>query len=266
LSRQSKAEAVNATEYRSIISTLWYLLHTQLDLAFPVGHLSQFMEESRADHLTGVKRVLRYVAGTQGYGLHYAKHGDDESKLISYNNVDMAGDVDTHKSTSGIIFFLCGNPITWQTCKQKAVTLSSCEAEYITVAAAACQAVWLARLLADMTGTKNEVSELRINNQSGITLCKNHVLHNRSKHIDVRYHFLRECIDRGEIIVSYMAMEEQLADLLTKALGRTRFQEVRTKVGVRQLLPCEGLRGRNVDYSTRTITTISCSFLSDQVS
>jgi hypothetical protein len=119
-------EAVNATEYQSIMSALRYLLHTWPDLAFPVGYLSRFMEEPRADHLAGVKCVLRYVAGTQGHGLHYAKHGGGESKLIGYSDADMAGDVDTHKSTSGIIFFLGSNPITWQSCKPRVVALSSC--------------------------------------------------------------------------------------------------------------------------------------------
>jgi hypothetical protein len=82
-----------------------------------------------------------------------------------------------------------------------------------------CQAVWLACLLADMTGKKSEVPELKIDNQSAIALCKNPVFHNRSKHIDVRYHFLREWVEKREIVISYLATENQLADLLTKALG-----------------------------------------------
>jgi hypothetical protein len=206
-------EVVNAMEYRSIVGALRYLLHTRPDLAFPVGYLIWFMEEPRVDHLlVGIKRALRYVAGTQGHGLHYAKHGGGESKLIGYNDADMASGVDTHKSTSGIIFFIGGNPITWQSCKQRVVTLSSCEAEYVVAVAVACQAVWLARLLADMTETKSEAPELKIDNQSAIALCKNPVFHDRSKHIDVHYHFLWECVEKGEIIISYMVAENQPAD------------------------------------------------------
>jgi hypothetical protein len=141
LSKQSKVEAVNTTENQSIVGALWYLLHTRPDLAFLVGYLSWFMEEPRADHLTGVKHVLRYIAGTRGHGLHYTKHGGGESKLIGYSDADMADDVDTRKSTSSIIFFLSGNPITWQSCKQRVVALSSCETEYVMTMTAACQAV-----------------------------------------------------------------------------------------------------------------------------
>jgi hypothetical protein len=96
-------------------------------------------------------------------------------------------------STSDIIFFQSGNPITWQASKQKVVALSSCEAEYVVVTAVACQAVWLVCLLADMVGTKCGVPELKVDNQSAITLCKNHVFHDRSKHINIRYHFIQEC-------------------------------------------------------------------------
>jgi hypothetical protein len=233
LSKLSTAEAVDATEYWSLIGALRYLLHTRPDLAFPVGYLSRFMEAPRSDHLAAVKRLLRYVAGTQGHGLYYTRHEDGEPKLVGYTDADLAGDVDTRKSTSGIIFFLSGNPITWQASKQKVVALSSWESEYVTAAAATCQAIWLTRLLADMIGEKCGAPELKVDNQSAIALCKNPVFHDRSKHIDVRYHFIRDCVEEGSIVVGYTATAEQLADLLTKAVGRTRFQELRDKIGVK---------------------------------
>lgn len=145
----------------------------------------------------------------------------------------MGGDIDDRKSTSGIVFFLAGNPVTWQTAKQRVVALSSCEAEYIAAAAAACQGVWLARLLTDMIGTESGAPELLVDNQSAVTLSKNPVFHERSKHIDVRYHYIRECVDEGRIIIDYTATEEQLADILTKALGRVRFLELRDRIGVK---------------------------------
>jgi hypothetical protein len=86
------------------------------------------MEDPRDDHLTGVKRVLRYVAGTRGYGLHYTRQEEEKPKLVGFSDADLAGDVDTRKSTSGIIYFLAGNPITWQSSKQKVVALSGCVA------------------------------------------------------------------------------------------------------------------------------------------
>jgi hypothetical protein len=219
------------------------------------------MEAPREDHLITVKRMLRYVAGTQGHGLHYTKHEDGEPKLIGYSDADMAGDIDTHKSTSDIIFFLGGNPITWQVTKQKVVALSSCEEEYIAAAAVVCQGVWLARLLTDMIGTESGAPELLVDNQSAITLSKNPVFHERSKHIDVRYHYIRECVDEGKIIIGYTATEEQLANILTKALRRVRFLELRDSIGVKAV---GGLGGEILLFHLTTPTLLShlLSFIS----
>jgi hypothetical protein len=159
------------------------------------------------------------VAGTRSHGLHYTKHEEGPPKLIGYSDADMGGDIDDRKRTSGIVFFLAGNPVTWQAAKQRVIALSSCEAEYIVMAAAACQGIWLARLLTDMIGTESGASELLMDNQLAITLSKNSIFHERSKHIDVRYHYIRECVDEGRIIIDYRVTEEQVADILTKALG-----------------------------------------------
>jgi len=182
-----------------------------------------------------VKRVLRYLAGTRGYGLHYGRKKGDALKLIGYSDADMAGDIDSRKSTSGVIFFLGDSPITWQSAKQKVVALSSCEAEYIAAAVAACQGVWLARLLGDLIELEPAVPEIMVDNMSSIALTKNPVFHDRSKHIDVRYHYIRECIERGRIVIDYIETKMQLADVLTKALGRVRFQELRVRIGVKDI-------------------------------
>jgi hypothetical protein len=184
------------------------------------------MEAPNEDHLTIVKHVVRYMAGIKNYGLHYMRHEEGRPTLVGYSDADMAGDVDTHKSTSGTIFFLSGNPVTWQSTKQKVVALSSCEAEYVAAAFVMCQGVWLARLLTDLIGEESGVPELRIDNQSAITLCKNTVFHDQSKHIDVHYHYIHECVEEDHIIISYVATMEQLADILTKALGRVLFHEL----------------------------------------
>jgi hypothetical protein len=131
---------------------LRYLLHTRPDLAFPVEYLSCFMEAPREDHLIAIKRILRYVARTWSHELHYTKYEEGLPKLIGYSDADMGCDIDDRKSTSGIVFFLAGNPVIWQAAKQRVIALSSCEAEYIVVAATACKGVWLARLLTDMIG------------------------------------------------------------------------------------------------------------------
>ncbi|WVZ78237.1 hypothetical protein U9M48_025983 [Paspalum notatum var. saurae] len=141
------------------------------------------------------------------------------------------------RSTTGIAFFLGGNVITWQSSKQKVVALSSCEAEYIAMATAACQAIWLARLVSDMVavGTEPRAPELKVDNQSAIALARNPVHHDRSKHIDTKFYFIRECSDRGQIILRHTPSEQQLADILTKPLARDQFQKLRAQVGLRNL-------------------------------
>ena len=120
--------------------------------------------------------------------------------------------------------------------KQKVVTLSTCEAEYIAAAAAACfQGVWLGQLLAELTREEARAPVLMVDNQSAIALAKNPVHHDRSKHIDTKYHFIRDCVDGGQIKLEYVETARQLGDILTKPLGRVRLTELRTKIGVEEI-------------------------------
>jgi transposase InsO family protein len=230
LSKQSSAPTVDPTRYRSIVGSLRYLVNSRPDLAYAVGYVSRFMEKPTAEHLTAVKRVLRYVAGTLHYGCHYPRM--KEARLVGYSDSDMAGDIDTRKSTTGVGFFLGGSIITWQSQKQRVVALSSCEAEYIAAATAACQGVWLARLLAELKGEEASPFSLKIDNESAIALSRNPVFHDRSKHIDVKFHYIRECVEENRVQLQSIKTEEQLADILTKALGRERFCELRSRLGV----------------------------------
>ena len=112
------------------------------------------------------------------------------------------------------------------------MALSSCEAEYIASANAACQGIWLSRLLGELLGVQAPKVRLMVDNKSAIALSKNPVHHDRSKHIDTKYHFVRDCVDRGEVNIDHVGTAEQLADILTKALGRVRFVELRQQLGV----------------------------------
>jgi hypothetical protein len=143
--------------------------------------------------------------------------------------------VDERKSTTGVFFMLGEKVVTWQSMKQKTIALSTCEAEYIAGAAGACQAVWLKRLLDDIVGISIQQPILKMDNQSAISLSKNPVLHDRSKHIDTKYHFIRQCVEDGRICLEYVSTQEQVADILTKSLGRARFCEPRDRIGVVKL-------------------------------
>jgi len=141
--------------------------------------------------------------------------------------------LDGRKSTTGVLFFLGDSPVSWQSAKQKVVAQSSCEAEYIAAAAAAAnQGVWLARLLAEMLDSVVSRPLLRVDNKSAISLIKNPVHHDRSKHIDVKFHVIRDYAQNGQIEVKFIGTSEQLGDILTKPLGRIKFQEICTKIGL----------------------------------
>jgi hypothetical protein len=178
LSRYRESEEVDATQYRCLVGSLRYLVHTRPDLAFDVGYVSRFMERSTVEHQQAIKWILCYIAGTMDYGLWYERHSG-ASHLVVYCDNDLTGDIDT----SGVLFFFGNCLISWQSLKQHVVALSSCEAEYIATTSAATQALWLAYLLVELLGHKTEIVELKVDNKSALALVKNPVFHKRSKHI-----------------------------------------------------------------------------------
>jgi hypothetical protein len=231
LSKVKGEDAIDSTAYRSLIGSLRYIVNTRPDLAYAVGVVSRYMEAPGKQHWLAVKRILRYLKGTVGYGCMYTR-GELQPMLLGYSDSDFAGDVEDRRSTSGAVYFLGKSLVTWSSQKQKIVALSSCEAEYVAAAAAACQGIWLSQLIADMLGTKEATVKLLMDNMSAIALSKNPVHHERSKHIDTKYHFLRECMEDGKVEVDHIGTAEQLADIFTKSLGRVKFIELRSALGV----------------------------------
>ena len=136
------------------------------------------------------------------------------------------------KSMSSLVFFLGENLITWSSQKQKIFTLSSYEAEYIALNVTGCQAIWFSRLITELTKKSMMLVELRVDNSSTIKLAKNPSFHSRTKHIDVRYHYIRMKVEKKWIKLMYVPSEEQLADIMTKALGRIKFVYQRSEIKV----------------------------------
>ncbi|XP_056853152.1 secreted RxLR effector protein 161-like [Raphanus sativus] len=201
-------------------------MHTRPDLAFSVGILSKYMHSPRKSHGDAFKQVLRYLKGTKGFGLLFKRGGTQ--KLIGFSDSSHNTDPDDGKSTTGHLFCLDDTPVSWCSQKQDVVALSSCEAEYMAATEAAKQAIWLQELMTEITGKKNERTLVRVDNKSAIALAKNSVLHRRSKHIHKRFHFIRECVERGLIDVEHIPGTEQRADILTKALANIKFKEMRS--------------------------------------
>lgn len=175
-------------------------------MMFVVSLISRFMENPTQLHLQAAKRVLRYLKGTTDFGIFYRKGGDDE--LIGYSDSDYAGDLEDRKSTSGYVFLLSSGAVSWSSKKQPVVSLSTTEAEFIAAASCACQAVWLKRVLENLDLVQGRTIIVRCDNSSAIKLSKNPVMHGRSKHIDVRFHFLRELTKEGTVKLVHCVSQE----------------------------------------------------------
>jgi hypothetical protein len=227
-------EEVDATQYQRLVGSLRYLAHTRLDLAFSVGYVSRFMQRPTTEHQQAMKRIIRYVAGNLNHGLYYLKC-PGEAHLVGYSDSNHAGDIDTSKSMSGVLFFFSKCLVSWQSIKQQVVALSSYEAEYIAASTALTQALWFVRLLSDLLSGDTRAVELRVDSKSALALTKNPVFHEWSKHIWVRYHFIRGCLEEGNFKACYINTKDQLADLLTKPLGRIKFLELCSRIGMIQL-------------------------------
>jgi hypothetical protein len=226
----SKSQSVDSTLYRQFIGSLMYLVNTRPDICFAVNTLSQFMVESRRVHWVAAKHVLRYLCGAVDYGLDY--HRGDGVRLVGYTDSDWAGCVSDRKSTSGCCFGLVSAVVSWFSWKQKSVALSSAEAKYMAASQASCEALWLRKMLIGLFGVQLRPTMIYCDNQSCIKLSENPVFHDQSKHIKIRYHFIRDYVQRGAVELHYISTEEQVADILTKALSMGKFVFFRDKLGV----------------------------------
>lgn len=178
-------------------------------------------------HHNSVKRILCYVKGTINYGLVYSK-GTGNYLLSGYYDSDLASNIDDIMSTGGMAFYLDESLITWVSQKQRCVDLSSCVAECIAATAIACHGVWLKKFTWEKNHMKQYAVVIYVDNESTINLARNPVFHGRSEHIDIRYHFIRECVEQGEIEIKHVRTEEQRADVLTKAMSTVKFEKMRS--------------------------------------
>ena len=205
-------------EYQQLIGSLLFIgLATRPDILHSVNKLSQFNMNPHLEHMAAAKQILRYLKHTIHFTLNYNRPNDP---LLGYSDADWATNYD-RKSYTGYVFELCGGAITWATKKQTTIALSSTEAEYMALAAATKEAVYLRNLVAEI-GFQNLVNApltIYCDNQSAIQLAKNPAHHERSKHIDIRYHYIRSVYDKSYITILYISTEDMKADILTKNLS-----------------------------------------------
>ncbi|PKU61734.1 Retrovirus-related Pol polyprotein from transposon TNT 1-94 [Dendrobium catenatum] len=192
------------------------------------------MHQPSVSDYKALKRLLRYIQGTIHYGLPLQPNS---LQLTAYSDADWAGDTQDRRSITGFCIFLGKSLISWCVKKQVTVAKSSTEAEYRALSSATSDIIWLRRLLADFHIPQTEPTSLYCDNTSALALAHNPVFHARTKHIEIDYHFIRQHISSGAILLHHLSSEDQPADLLTKPLSLARFTELRNKLSIQPLNP-----------------------------
>jgi len=227
------APAASKLPYRRLVGCLLYIaLGTRPDIAFAVNYLSRFITCYDERHWKAAQRVLRYLKGTLDYGITYSAHTDDPLILRGAGDADWGGDTHDRKSVTGFFFFLTGGPISWRVRKQSTVALSSTEAEYLSATDTSKQAIYHRNFLDEIGITQNDPTVIQADNQGAIAISKNPCKHERTKHFDIRHHFVREKVLSGEVSLKYCPTTEMVADILTKALPRIKFEKFRREAGI----------------------------------
>lgn len=211
--------------YQQAIGSIMYAMTgTRPDLASAVSNVSRFANAPGVQHYQAVETILRYLRGTSDLQLVLGTGGNDTT-LHGFCDATWASDSDTRKSTTGYIFFLGNSPISWCSQRQHTVALSATEAEYMAISAAARECVWLRSLLSDLSLRCSGPTVVRCDNRGAVCLSENPVKHRANKHIDVRHHYVRDLVMQGQLAVVWTSSEDMVADVLTKALPRSRYEK-----------------------------------------
>ncbi|GJV34712.1 retrovirus-related pol polyprotein from transposon TNT 1-94 [Tanacetum coccineum] len=220
LTKDDEADSVDSSKYRGMIGSLLYLTASRPDIMFSVCLCARFQENPKTTHLEAVKRIFRYIRGTSHLGLWYLK--GTRIEIVVYADSDHAGDYVDRKSTSGVCTFMGCCLTSWFAKKQTALAISMTEAEYVSAGKACQQALWMKQALIDY-GIRLDDVPIMCDNKGAIDLSKNPVQHSRTKHIEIRHHFLRDNVQKGNISIKKVASEDNIADIFTKPLKRERF-------------------------------------------
>ena len=229
LDPDEEGEAVDQREYRSMIGSLLYLTASRPDIHFTVCLCARFQASPRTSHRQAIKRIFRYLHSTLQYGIWYSC--SSSLSIRGFSDSDFAGCRIDRKSTSGTCHFLGTSLVSWSSRKQSSVAQSTAEAEYVAAASCCSQILWMVSTLKDF-GLNFASVPLFCDNTSAINIAKNPVQHSRTKHIDIRFHFLRDHVEKGDVVLHFLESEQQVADIFTKALDSSRFAYLRGELGV----------------------------------
>ena len=187
-----------------MIGCLWYLTASRLDISFSVSVCSRFQSNPKISHLNVVKRIIKYVSGTYNYGLFYSK--ESNLSLAGFSNLDWASNADDRKSTIGGCFYVGVNLVAWMSKKQNSVSFSTAKAEYIAIGSCCSQLLWMKKFLSDY-GISQDTMVVYCDNSSAINISKNPIQHFKTKHLEIRYHFIRDLVERKIVSLEYIPTE-----------------------------------------------------------
>ena len=222
---------VDKTLYQRYVGSLLYCsICTRPDITFAVSCLARYQQDPRTCHLTAAKRVLRYLKGTAKFGLNYGVRTNN--RIQCFSDASYASCTNTRRSTSGYIVLLAGAPISWDSKRQTVTATSTCEAEFVALASATSEVIWLKGLIGDIGLGSNDPVTIFTDSQNAQSFCLNPIVSRRTKHIDVKLHFVKDYIALGTIKLVWVGTDEQLADYLTKALPRDKLEKLRAGSGV----------------------------------
>ncbi|MCH92612.1 retrovirus-related Pol polyprotein from transposon TNT 1-94, partial [Trifolium medium] len=216
--------------YRRLVGKLLYLTNTRPDIAYATQQLSQFLHNPTMTHYKAACRVIRYLKHNPGRGLVFYRNSD--MQLLGYSDADWAGCLDTRRSTTGYCFFLGSSLVSWKAKKQSTISKSSYEAEYRALSSATCELTWLLYLLKDLHIECSKQPVLFCDNQSALHIASNPAFHERTKHIEIDCHLVREKVQEGLLRLLPISTQDQLADFLTKALPAPKFHNFMSKLGL----------------------------------
>jgi hypothetical protein len=227
-------------KYQEVVGSLIYLTTcTRPDLSYAVGVAARYMAKPEELHWKMVKRILRYLQGTQGLGL--VLDGSKGMDISCYADANWAGDVATRRSTTGFLVKIGNCPVSWSSKRQTTVALSTTEAEYMSVSAATQEVVWIRNLLEELGLKPTGPTTVYQDNQGAIAMSKNPVQHGRTKHIDIRHHYVRDCVELKKIRLEYISTKKMIADVFTKPLAGPQFTNLCLSLGVTEVKSWEGV-------------------------
>ena len=227
-------EGNQSNSFARLLGELQYLANNMRpDITFGVNRLASYTANPSLQHVTALKRILRYLAGTKDLGITYSKVSTNPTDNSFYRFANAAyANQDDHKSTSGYVFLAAGGAITWKSKKQTTIALSSTEAEYVALSKAAREACWLRNLFEELGYPQESPTVIKGNNDGSIAMAKNQQFHSRSKHIAIQWHWVRELVEKGLIAIENCRDPQQTADILTKALPRPKHSQHTSEMGL----------------------------------